>query len=207
MPRGQGGRGGGRGSMRGGRRNYSGNTSFRQFNNGGGLFSSLRNFFFGNNLRSGAGNSGGFGNRGDGMGGVNRGMKNFDNYNAGYPYEETYNNMHRDTERYNNQDMCSSDNNQPQTEAEQLKEKARQINKELQNIQSRIKVLESENPASTVKVIADKGLCTGCGICENACPKRAITVREFAEIDMERCTLCGGCINACPANALQIVKL
>jgi len=59
--------------------------------------------------------------------------------------------------------------------------------------------------------------CTGCGICETACPNGSIEIiSNFEMIDGKRkkvidkhiyhlsmCTLCGLCVDACPSNALD----
>ena len=113
MPRGRGGRGGRRGSM-GVRGNYSGNNSFFSlFNSSGGIFSSLRRFFSGNNMRPGQGSNGGF-SRGRGMGGMDRSMRNFSGYNAGFRNdEEAYNNMSYDTGPYDNPERRDNPDIQP----------------------------------------------------------------------------------------------
>jgi NADH-quinone oxidoreductase subunit I len=59
--------------------------------------------------------------------------------------------------------------------------------------------------------------CTGCGICETACPNGSIEIiSNFEMIDGKRkkvidkhiyhlsmCTFCGLCVDACPSNALD----
>lgn len=49
-----------------------------------------------------------------------------------------------------------------------------------------------------------KSKCTGCGVCENVCPKEAIEVAEdTAEINKDICEACGKCVNACPNDAIR----
>ncbi len=48
-------------------------------------------------------------------------------------------------------------------------------------------------------------ICTGCGICVEACRYDAITVRDdrVAVISQENCTKCGACLLNCPVNAIR----
>jgi NAD-dependent dihydropyrimidine dehydrogenase PreA subunit len=49
----------------------------------------------------------------------------------------------------------------------------------------------------------DETKCTGCGICLNVCPVKAISMIEGkAQIDKGKCTNCGVCASACPAGAI-----
>lgn len=52
--------------------------------------------------------------------------------------------------------------------------------------------------------IVDGKKCTGCGICEDACPQEAITVDGVASVDADLCTECGACVDACPNDAISL---
>lgn len=46
--------------------------------------------------------------------------------------------------------------------------------------------------------------CTGCGVCVNICPQKAITIpNDVAVIDQILCGKCGDCVQACPAGAIK----
>lgn len=55
--------------------------------------------------------------------------------------------------------------------------------------------------------IIERKMCTGCGACLNACPKKCISMREdedgflFPIKDIDKCVGCGKCLKVCPVNA------
>jgi len=56
-----------------------------------------------------------------------------------------------------------------------------------------------------MSVTLNKSLCIGCSICQNVCPKNAITMVDgYPEIDGSRCNDCGVCVDRCPKGALSI---
>ncbi len=56
--------------------------------------------------------------------------------------------------------------------------------------------------ALTAKV--DEEICTGCEICEEACPFGAISVDGVAQVTEALCQGCGTCAASCPVNAIDI---
>jgi ferredoxin len=68
---------------------------------------------------------------------------------------------------------------------------------------SRPEPLESSR---RIIAVVDKGSCTGCGICVDACLEQAILVDTIAAVDPGRCTGCGACIAECPNEALSLPR-
>lgn len=66
--------------------------------------------------------------------------------------------------------------------------------------------------ASTIKHTLKHDLCTGCGICEGACPKDAIrvVVKEGnfrPELDRNKCIDCGRCVKSCPGLGVNLIGM
>lgn len=58
------------------------------------------------------------------------------------------------------------------------------------------------------QIIIDKGKCTGCGVCVQICPYRAIVVVDGkAEYVVEECFLCGHCQAVCPEGAVDLPQM
>ena len=52
--------------------------------------------------------------------------------------------------------------------------------------------------------IVNHELCTGCGICQDACPQEAITVDSVARVNADLCTDCAICVDECPNEAISL---
>ena len=56
-------------------------------------------------------------------------------------------------------------------------------------------------------VYVDENLCTGCGMCVDACNRSAISLDgPIAFIAQESCTSCGRCVDVCPMGAIIQVE-
>ncbi|MEW5936235.1 MAG: electron transfer flavoprotein subunit alpha [Candidatus Thermoplasmatota archaeon] len=54
----------------------------------------------------------------------------------------------------------------------------------------------------SLRILAER--CTGCGICVNACPFGALSLRYGKAVVSDACTLCGACVEVCEFDAMEI---
>jgi phosphoadenosine phosphosulfate reductase len=52
---------------------------------------------------------------------------------------------------------------------------------------------------SAIRQLVRSARCTGCAICENACPEKAITIEGKSITVTDACNRCGKCIEVCVA--------
>jgi pyruvate formate lyase activating enzyme len=61
-----------------------------------------------------------------------------------------------------------------------------------------------EGISSRPEIVWHPSRCVGSGVCETACPERAIArAGDEIEMDRERCTVCGECVEQCPSGAFE----
>ena len=60
----------------------------------------------------------------------------------------------------------------------------------------------------TVTTLIDEGLCNGCGLCVEVCPKETITMKDKkAVVTGEESLNCGHCSAVCPTGAVRVSGL
>lgn len=62
-----------------------------------------------------------------------------------------------------------------------------------------------------MEVITEKSNCSGCGACQNICPKNAISMHHKLEgtypyVEQVKCVECGLCVKVCPINKETLLK-
>ena len=68
--------------------------------------------------------------------------------------------------------------------------------------------LENLTASSTeeCRAVVERSKCTGCGICQELCPRGAIRVTYVAIVDTDRCVGCGTCVENCPQGAIGLSR-
>jgi len=88
-------------------------------------------------------------------------------------------------------------------EAEALKEEARILEKNLEDIKRRIDQVQKGKGSGVARVNVQE--CNGCGLCIKSCPVNAIILNGVAIVDENKCTGCGICVDKCPLDAIAMV--
>ncbi|MCK4534386.1 MAG: 4Fe-4S binding protein, partial [Syntrophobacterales bacterium] len=88
-------------------------------------------------------------------------------------------------------------------ETNALKEEARILEKQLQDIKRRIGQVQKDKGNGVARVNAQE--CNGCGVCIESCPVNAIILNDVAIVDENKCTGCGICIDKCPLGVITMV--
>ncbi|MCK4814547.1 4Fe-4S binding protein [bacterium] len=97
-------------------------------------------------------------------------------------------------------------------ELELLKQQPQQLEQQLDVILKRINDLakkskQKPSKSTVVKAFIDEIKCTGCSVCINVCPQRAITIRNIARVNTVLCTGCGKCVKVCPNKAIYLRRV
>ena len=61
--------------------------------------------------------------------------------------------------------------------------------------------------ADPIVALVDASRCTGCGVCIDACPDKAISVNDVAAVEPRLCVGCGACVRECPNEALALGRV
>lgn len=64
---------------------------------------------------------------------------------------------------------------------------------------------------NNIKYTVQNQMCTGCGVCEDACPKHCITIQRVKGehrpvVDDKVCNKCGKCLKVCPGVGIEFQK-
>ncbi len=146
--------------------------------------------------------------RGRGMG-LGRGM----GYGRGIGYGRgRWHNVDFDRENMSEPESSVYDVTKSNLDINQLKEYARMLEAQLNEIMARIKELESQKEeganyegTAQKKAVVNEALCIGCRICERVCPTGAIRMEgRVAKVDESKCIGCGDCVMRCPRGAITL---
>ena len=88
-----------------------------------------------------------------------------------------------------------------------LRQQAKTIQNQLQNINARIdELIKGKSVRQTAYI--DHTVCTACGRCVQVCPQGAVRlVNNTANVDRDTCTGCGLCVTECPKMAISLQKI
>jgi len=90
-----------------------------------------------------------------------------------------------------------------QKQLRELAQQATGLQDQLSEVRKRIQELRTVASRERYAVV-ERSRCTGCGLCEQLCPVRAIRVTYVANVNAQRCTGCGVCVQNCPQGAIRL---
>ena len=95
----------------------------------------------------------------------------------------------------------------PEQELAMLRDRTRVMEAQLNEINARIRELDTGGTPMHLIAGVDTEKCNGCSKCLSACPVNAVAVVEkSAQIDSAKCPGCGQCVIACPRGAISLEK-
>ena len=67
-----------------------------------------------------------------------------------------------------------------------------------------LEIINGKPRLATLGIIKKDDICTGCGLCNRACPYAIDIAGAKSKVSCVDCTLCGECVGACPHGALRV---
>lgn len=85
-----------------------------------------------------------------------------------------------------------------------LKRGAKELEARLRTFEQKIRVIEQGLRPLIFLAMVDQDKCISCGLCQEICPTKAISMAEVVRIDPLLCKGCGLCANKCPQGAISL---
>ena len=98
-------------------------------------------------------------------------------------------------------------NASPEQELAILRDQARAMEAQLNEINTRINDLDNGRKGSSLIAYVEAEKCDGCSACLSVCLTTAVAIVDnIAQIDTTKCTGCGECVTSCPRDAISLKK-